>query len=219
MLPTTNLNYRQFNISMLIILAMGGLVILASFILKKEAFFLLLNIDLGNKADLFFKYFTNVGDGLSWLLWGSLIIVKKGKKYLPLLLSAVIFSTLLTQISKQVIYPDEPRPLQAIADQNLVHYVSGVTVHSINSFPSGHTATAFTFVLVLALFSQSTKWLILGFVATILVAYSRIYLGQHFPLDVGAGMLVAVCTMALSVGVQKRFEQKKLHHKKKQHVN
>lgn len=219
MLPTTNLNYRQFNISMLIILAMGGLVILASFILKKEAFFLLLNIDLSDKADLFFKYFTNVGDGLSWLLWGSLIIVKKGKKYLPLLLSAVIFSTLLTQISKQVIYPDEPRPLQAIADQNLVHYVSGVTVHSINSFPSGHTATAFTFVLVLALFSQSTKWLILGFVAAILVAYSRIYLGQHFPLDVGAGMLVAVCTMALSVGVQKRFEQKKLHHKKKQHVN
>lgn len=198
---------------------MGGLVILASFILKKEAFFLLLNIDLGIQADIFFKYFTNVGDGLFWLLWGSIIIIKKGKRYLPLLLSAVIFSTLLTQISKQVIYPDEPRPLQAIADQSLVHYVSGVTVHSINSFPSGHTATAFTFVLVLALFSQTIEWLILGFVAAILVAYSRIYLGQHFPLDVGAGMLVAVCTMALSVGLQKRFEKKNLNHKKKHDDN
>jgi membrane-associated phospholipid phosphatase len=198
---------------------MGGLVILGSFILKKEAFFLLLNIDLGIQADIFFKYFTNIGDGLFWLLWGSIIIIKKGKKYLPLLLSAVIFSTLLTQISKQVIYPDEPRPLQAIADQSLVHYVSGVTVHSINSFPSGHTATAFTFILVLALFSQTIKWLILGFVAAILVAYSRIYLGQHFPLDVGAGMLVAVCTMALSVGLQKRFEKKKPYHKKKHPIN
>ncbi len=198
---------------------MGGLVILASFLLKKEAFFLLLNIDLGDQADLFFKYFTNVGDGLFWLLWGSIIIIKKGKRYLPLLLSAVIFSTLLTQISKQVIYPDEPRPLQAIADQSLVHYVSGVTVHSINSFPSGHTATAFTFVLVLALFSQTINWLILGFVAAILVAYSRIYLGQHFPLDVGAGMLVAVCTMALSVGLQKRFDKKNPDHKKKHDVN
>ena len=187
---------------------MGGLVILASFILKKEAFFLLLNIDLGKPTDIFFKYFTNAGDGLFWVLWGSLILIKKGKKYLPLLLSAVIFSTLLTQISKQIIYPDEPRPLQAIADQSLVHYVSGVTVHSINSFPSGHTATAFTFVLVLALFSQTIEWLILGFVAAILVAYSRIYLSQHFPLDVGAGMLVAVCTMALSVGLQKRFDKK-----------
>lgn len=187
---------------------MGVLVLLSSFILKKEAFFLLLNIDLGDKADLFFKYFTNVGDGLFWLLWGSLIIVKKGKRYLPLLLSAVIFSTLLIQISKQIIYPDEPRPLQAIADQSLVHYVSGVTVHSINSFPSGHTATAFTFVLVLALFCPTINWLILGFVAAILVAYSRIYLGQHFPLDVGAGMLVAVCTMTLSVGLQKTFDQK-----------
>ena len=214
MLPTTNLNYRQFKISMLIILTMGGLVILASFILKKEAFFLLLNIDLGKPADIFFKYFTNAGDGLFWVLWGSLILIKKGKKYLPLLLSAVIFSTLLTQISKQIIYPDEPRPLQAIADQSLVHYVSGVTVHSMNSFPSGHTATAFTFVLVLALFSQTIEWLILGFVAAILVAYSRIYLSQHFPLDVGAGMLVAVCTMALSVGLQKRFDKKNLIIKK-----
>ena len=176
----------------------------------------MLNCDLGRVADLFFEYFTNAGDGLFWLLWGSLILYKRGKKYLPLLISAVIFSTLLTQISKQVIYPDEPRPLQAIADQSLVHYVAGVTVHSINSFPSGHTATAFTFVLMLALFSQSIGWLIVAFVAAILVAYSRIYLGQHFPLDVGAGMLVAAGTMVLSVLVQKKFEQ--MNEDKKKHV-
>ncbi len=160
-----------------------------------------------------------MGDGLFWLLWGSLILIKKGKKYLPLILSAIILSTLLTQISKQIIYPDEPRPLQAIADQSLVHYVSGVTVHSINSFPSGHTATAFTFVLVLALFSTRIEWVILGFVSAILVAYSRIYLGQHFPLDVGAGMLVAVCTMTLSVGLQKNIDKKKLALKKKHDDN
>lgn len=208
MLPTTNLTNRHYRITLLIITVVGILVTVASFIIKKEALFLMLNCDLGRAADLFFKYFTNAGDGLFWLLWGSLILYKRGKKYLPLLLAAVIFSTLLTQISKQVIYPDEPRPLQAIANQSLVHYVAGVTVHSINSFPSGHTATAFTFVLMLALFSQSIGWLIVAFVAAILVAYSRIYLGQHFPLDVGAGMLVAAGTMVLSVLVQKKFETK-----------
>ena len=131
--------------TLLIITAMGLILILASFIIKKEDLFLMLNLDLGKQADTFFKYFTNVGDGLFWLLWALLIIIKKGKKYLPLLFASVIFSTLLTQISKQVIYPDEPRPLQAIADQSQVHYVTGVTVHSINSFPSGHTAGAFAF--------------------------------------------------------------------------
>lgn len=198
---------------------MGLILILASFIIKKEELFLMLNLDLGKQADTFFKYFTNVGDGLFWLLWALLIIIKKGKKYLPLLFASVIFSTLLTQISKQVIYPDEPRPLQAIADQSQVHYVTGVTVHSINSFPSGHTATAFSFLLLLVLFSQTNALLLLGFAAALLVAYSRIYLGQHFPLDVGAGMLVAVSTMILSVMVQRRFENKTLENKNKQAEN
>lgn len=205
--------------TLLIITAMGLILILASFIIKKEELFLMLNLDLGKQADTFFKYFTNVGDGLFWLLWALLIIIKKGKKYLPLLFAAIIFSTLLIQISKQVIYPDEPRPLQAIADQSQVHYVTGVTVHSINSFPSGHTATAFSFLLLLVLFSQTNALLLLGFVAALLVAYSRIYLGQHFPLDVGAGMLVAVSTMILSVMVQRRFENKTLENKNKQAEN
>lgn len=205
--------------TLLIITAMGLILILASFIIKKEELFLMLNLDLGKHADTFFKYFTNVGDGLFWLLWALLIIIKKGKKYLPLLFASVIFSTLLTQISKQVIYPDEPRPLQAIADQSQVHYVTGVTVHSINSFPSGHTATAFSFLLLLVLFSQTNALLLLGFAAALLVAYSRIYLGQHFPLDVGAGMLVAVSTMILSVMVQRRFENKTLENKNKQAEN
>lgn len=205
--------------TLLIITAMGLILILASFIIKKEKLFLMLNLDLGKQADTFFKYFTNVGDGLFWLLWALLIIIKKGKKYLPLLFASVIFSTLLTQISKQVIYPDEPRPLQAITDQSQVHYVTGVTVHSINSFPSGHTATAFSFLLLLVLFSQTNALLLLGFAAALLVAYSRIYLGQHFPLDVGAGMLVAVSTMILSVMVQRRFENKTLENKNKQAEN
>ncbi|MCY7422286.1 MAG: phosphatase PAP2 family protein [Chitinophagaceae bacterium] len=206
MLPKTDLNYRQYKLTMLVIAFLGSLLIFASFILKKQTLFLLLNGDMGAAADAFFKYFTHVGDGLFWFLWLPLVVIKRGKKYLPLLLSAIVFSTLLTQISKQVIYPDEPRPLQAIADQTLVHYVQGVTIHSINSFPSGHTATAFSFLLILSLFNKSSRWIVLGFAIALLVAYSRIYLGQHFPLDVGAGMLVAVGTMLLSVMVQKRFE-------------
>ena len=219
MLPKTDLNYPQYKLTLIATTAMGFALILASFIIRKDNLFLMLNLDLGSQADTFFEYFTNMGDGLFWLLWGLLIIIKKGKKYLPILLSAVIFSTLLTQISKQVIYPDEPRPLQAIADQSLVHYVTGVTVHSINSFPSGHTVTVFSFLLLLALFTQTHALLLLGFVAALLVAYSRVYLGQHFPLYVGAGMLVAVCTMILSVMVQKRFENKTLENKNKQAGN
>lgn len=196
----------QYRLTMLVTAFLSSLLILSSFLFKKETLFLWLNVDMGAAADAFFKYFTHLGDGLFWVLWLPLVVIKRGKNYLPLLLSAIVFSTLLTQISKQLIYPYEPRPLQAITDQSLVHYVTGVTVHSINSFPSGHTATAFSFLFIWSLFSKSSRLIVLGLIASLLVAYSRIYLGQHFPLDVGAGMLVAIFTMLLSVSVQRRFD-------------
>jgi membrane-associated phospholipid phosphatase len=40
----------------------------------------------------------------------------------------------------------------------------------------------------------------------VLVGYSRIYLAQHFPLDVGGGMLTAVITILVAVFIQNIWE-------------
>jgi len=40
------------------------------------------------------------------------------------------------------------------------------------------------------------------------VGYSRIYLAQHFPLDVGAGMFVAIVTILLAILIQRKWEKK-----------
>ena len=88
--------------------------------------------------------------------------------------------------------------------------VEGVTRHSIHSFPSGHTATAFTFVLLIALTVKTLDVLTLSFIVALLIAYSRIYLGQHFPLDIGGGIIVSICSVSLAVFVQKWFERRRL---------
>lgn len=102
----------------------------------------------------------------------------------------------------------------AFSNQSLIHYVKGVTIHSINSFPSGHTGTAFTYALLIGLFTKTKFWVLPAFVGAILVGYSRIYLGQHFPLDVGAGILVAFSTMLLSLPIQMFFSKRQTQNQK-----
>ncbi len=54
------------------------------------------------------------------------------------------------------------------------------------SFPSGHAAFAFAYFVVLSK-RKHTRSL---FTLAILVAFSRLYLGQHYPLDILGGALI-----------------------------
>ncbi|MES2331027.1 MAG: phosphatase PAP2 family protein [Bacteroidota bacterium] len=182
-------------------------LIIHSCIIGRNEFFLLLNTDLGSVADIFFKLCTNLGDGIVWVLVAILFYIYHRKRF-PLLIAAIIISTLITQLTKNYAFPAESRPTAAITDSSLIHTVSGVELHTAYSFPSGHTATAFSIFLIACLLIKN-RWVVpVGFVWALLVAYSRVYLAQHFPLDLGGGMLAAVVTIFLSIGVQKKFDRK-----------
>lgn len=119
-------------------------------------------------------------------------------------------ATVLVQILKAAF--NMPRPLEffshyaqadCLADfENIV--VSGVGLHHWHSFPSGHTQTFFVCATVLALLlaggellregpAWMKKWLpvVLLFIAA-LGGYSRIYLSQHFMLDVAVGSFIGM---------------------------
>lgn len=175
--------------------------------LGKINFFLLLNKDLGKPADYFFEYWTYMGDGLIYIPLLILFIIYR-KRFIPLLAATFVISTIITHLFKDILIPNEPRPSKAIAATAQIHTVSGVEVHSIGSFPSGHTTTAFT-VFLLGCLVTGKKWFLpVGFVAALLVGYSRIYLAQHFPTDVGGGMIAAIITVWLSFLLQQRIESR-----------
>lgn len=199
--------YRNFLTGAVLASVTGTILMIVSFALGKNDFFLLLNRDLYTPADYFFRFCTNLGDGVIWAVVFIYFIMHR-KKSLPLLIAAIVFSTVLTQFTKMFVFPDYLRPTAAITDMHSIHTVFGVELLRAYSFPSGHTATATSIFLIGCLLSHR-KWVLpLGFLYALLVGYSRIYLGQHYPLDVGGGMIAGVVTILLSIAVQKWWDKK-----------
>lgn len=65
------------------------------------------------------------------------------------------------------------------------------------SFPSGHAANSFAAACVLSRLAPSGQpvWWALA----ILIAYSRVYLGVHYPLDVVGGAIVGLICAAVTL--------------------
>lgn len=206
-------NTRLFKKAVIITTLLGIITLTISFIMGKIPFFLLLNTDLGPIADKYFVIATWLGDGIMYIPLLLIALYLRRKDSLPLLISSVALTTIFTQICKYFIVPGAPRPSWAITDPTLYHAVPGVELHIISSFPSGHTGTAFTVYLVFCLLFTGNWWLVAGLFYALSVAYSRIYLAQHFPMDAGAGMIVAAVSVTLSWWIQQWFNKRKANNR------
>jgi membrane-associated phospholipid phosphatase len=160
---------------------------------SKTASFLQLNSLHNPVLDLGFNFLTYLGDGLFsllaaaaiWLFW---------KKPIPALqvLIAFLVSGLLAQLFKNLF--SFPRPMAALARGSYPYFLDGITHSGFNSFPSGHTTSAFALATLLALFSGSKTRGLAFLLIAVGVGYSRIYLGQHFLPDVIAGSVLGTLT-------------------------
>ena len=142
-------------------------------------------------ADVFFHYYTYVGDWVPYVAIAGLLFYRYRIAFFVLLSQLV--SGLVSIIIKQTW--NEPRPIlyfkQHFPSVQL-HQVAGEHLHSMHSFTSGHTITAFAFFLALAFYTKKPSIHFLYFVMALLVGYSRIYLSQHFAIDVLVGSFVGV---------------------------
>lgn len=169
------------------------------FLLMNEKVDLHLSInELHNSmADQFFKYMTYVGDGgvtaIAVLPIGLILFKKYRYSTFVLGWSTLIFTGIFAQFMKRIVYPQAERPIKFITE-HVLYTVPGVDLHEMNSFPSGHTATAFAFFafVSMAFFKGNRMMQFLMAILAVLVGYSRMYLSQHFLEDVVTGAFVGV---------------------------
>jgi len=107
---------------------------------------------------------------------------------------AVVLSLLICALSiylfKQIIFPDFERPSVWIKAQHIhLHLLPSIDLHSHGSFPSGHTLAAFAALGMAGFLSRHQLVQCLFFIIACGIAYSRVYVCQHYLRDVYVGAL------------------------------
>ena len=152
--------------------------------------------------DTIVPIFSDLVDWLPYLVVILLLFYRAG--WATFLASNLLLSTLIVQPIKHLV--NAPRPLTWFAENMpdvALPVVDGVKMNLWLSFPSGHTTTFFVlfFSISIILCAENIRGKnilsLLCFLLATFGAYTRIYLSQHFALDVLAGILIASFTTIL----------------------
>jgi membrane-associated phospholipid phosphatase len=163
---------------------------------------LLLNQIHSPFLDTFFYYWTYLGDGiLIGVVFIALLFV--GYNHAIGLIILTLIQTVFVQLFKRHLFGGMPRPKLFFEGKDVqLHFVDGLVVHSIHSFPSGHTATAFALATLLSYLSKGNRlFMTIYFFAAVLVGISRMYLLQHFFIDTFFGSLFGVASAIAAIKI------------------
>lgn len=151
-------------------------------------------------SDTFFAYYTCLGDGWAVVVLTVILLVVRFRTALIVAASNIVCS-LVTQFLKHSVFPDALRPTAFFGGTAQLHLVPGVDVYSYNSFPSGHAAVAFATCLALAMSVESRTVKAILFVIAFTVAFSRVYLSEHFFGDMYAGAPIGLAVTLVIAAV------------------
>lgn len=179
---------RIFLIPYFIFVLVSGIILL---VFSKEEIHLAHNGVHSTFVDYFFRYATHLGHGLAMV---AVILACLFVRFrYSLMFSALGFVLgLVMWFLKRVVFSGIARPVRHFEGKVDLHLVPDVKIHFMHSFPSGHTATAFALFFGLALLFRNPFLKFLSFCAALVAGYSRMYLSQHFLVDVVAGSVVGV---------------------------
>jgi len=161
-------------------------------LIQKDKQLLIYLNSLGSEQwDPFWLFITNQ---LNWAPLFLLIIFlifknfgwKKGGFLFVFLIFMVAFSDQFTNLIRGVF--ERLRPNN---DTSINHVLRTLITPQSYSFTSGHATTSMTFsVFIFILFKEQYKYIKFIFIFPLVFAYSRLYLGVHFPIDILSGATV-----------------------------
>lgn len=133
----------------------------------------------------FWIFITSLGDtGWFWLAVSALMLIPRKTRTIGITaILAVAIGALLTNVMLKTLVA-RIRPYEVVEGLRLL-----IEKPHDYSFPSGHTCASFAAALVYYR-KLSKKWGIGAVVLASLIAFSRMYLGVHYPSDVLAGVAI-----------------------------
>lgn len=156
--------------------------------------------------DFFFQYYTLLAEGVLYVL--ALLPLLWHKKEMTIFFAmSELTGGAIVQLLKMIISTQRPASVFENYPDIALPVIEGIDLHYCSSFPSGHSSTFFMFFTCLAIIlayhyvhspkpktHRSRIVLNLVLLGMLLLAalggYSRIYLSQHFMLDVWVGSII-----------------------------
>ena len=191
---------RSFVLLVLLFLVVLALVFFEITKGLDEGIIVLVSQIVGNPIlDLIMQSITESGD-IFYLLGSGIVIllIKKTRRIGITLMILLVLSTLLTGYIKCGVDRDRPDfiyegvdfPVDISRDTFALFCEGG----SNASFPSGHAARSMIFGIILAftLSERFPRGCYLLFAYPILVSISRIYVLQHYPMDIIGGVILGI---------------------------
>ena len=162
-------------------------------------FSILVNKISSKPFDVFFGVITHFGlGGLLAILAVLFLFIKY--YYSILFIGVLACSGIISYVFKKILFKTSMRPLHYMADMPL-RYPEGMEAHFKYSFPSGHTMTIFAAAFLLFWTYRSYRVALITYTIAIIVGISRIYLFQHFLIDVYFGAILGITESLLIVWI------------------
>ena len=124
--------------------------------------------------------------GIIWFIIGFIIYFKEKKRDRRLLFSLALvelFSIFVEVSVKNMVGRLRPQFV-------LPGVIEPFDFYRSFSFPSGHAVIAFAGAFVLSRYKPKFKWLFYSI--AVIISFSRIYLGKHFPSDILGGAVIGM---------------------------
>lgn len=178
------------------------LIVLFPFIfIDKGIIFMKINKVHNLFLDKVFIFLSALGNGLTIALCAIFLLFKHKLRFFYEFAIAFLIQLGVVSLFKQILFADAHRPYKfftVLNKEHLLNTVEGVKLNLYDSFPSGHTATIFLLVTFFALFYNNRKLSWFLFILAFFVGVSRIYLVQHFYIDVYFGLFFGTTSALLA---------------------
>lgn len=165
----------------------------------------------GNETvDISMWVITEIGD-VWWLVLFSIVffIIRRTRRMGLVLIFALVASTIAAGYIKGYVV-DNPRPRLEFVGSDLPFEIGRDTfvLGTDGSFPSGHAARAASMALILgyALSQRFPRGCYLIWIFPVLESISRVYVLQHYPMDVFGGTVFGILIAGLIGKKLKLFE-------------